>query len=102
MTSYQLTIVSPHGKIFDDKIEALTAPGVEGEVGVLGGHVPMVNALKPGVVKITKEGQEKYFAIASGILEVNKVHQVLLLTNDAQSVSNRDEARERSAILEKK
>jgi len=99
--SYQLTIVSPHGKIFDDQIEGLTAPGVAGELGILGGHIPIVNALKPGVLKITKEGQEKYYAIASGILEVNMEHQVLLLTNDAQSVSNREEGRERSANLEK-
>ena len=99
--NYQLTIVTPSGKIFDDQVEALMVPGVAGELGVLAGHIPMVNALKPGAVKVTQDKQEKFFAIASGILEVNKEHQVLLLTNDAQSVSNREEARERALTLEK-
>ena len=98
--SYQLTIVTPNGKIFDGPVDMLMAPGKAGGFGVLGGHAPMLSALKPGALKVTHQQREDFFGIASGVLEVNQQHQVLILTNAAQSASNLDEAVSRSKEFE--
>ena len=95
MTSYKLFIVTSKGKIFDDTIESLIAPGSEGDLGVLANHAPMVAALKNGVVWLKQNSTQKYFAVSNGILEVNKGNNVLLLTDNALEAPNLEEARQK-------
>ncbi len=83
MRTYQCSIVTPSGKVFDDQIESLTAPGQEGFFGVFAHHTPMISILKKGVIQIKKNTEQKYFAIDSGILEVAKNNQVLILASNA-------------------
>ena len=52
MLTYQLTILTPDGKIFDNPVEELMAPGAAGMFGVLAQHASMVAALNKGVLKI--------------------------------------------------
>ena len=82
MANYQLTVISPQGKIFENKIEFLTAPAAEGSIGILANHAPMVALLGQGPLKIKEsDTQEKKFIINSGVLEVNEQHQVLVLVD---------------------
>ncbi|HLF17858.1 MAG TPA: ATP synthase F1 subunit epsilon [Candidatus Omnitrophota bacterium] len=90
--SYQLTLVTPNGKIFEGPIDALRAPGAMGSFGVLGGHAPIVAALKPGVLKLTQNNQEKFYGIAAGVLEVDQKHNVLILSNAAVDAINEEDA----------
>jgi len=89
---YQLSIITPNGKIFEESISALQAPGVAGGFGILGGHVPMVAALQKGVLKLTQAGQELFFGISAGILEVNHEHNVLILSDSVVESKNLEDA----------
>ena len=83
MNNYRFSIITPGGKIFDDQIESLTAPGVMGSFGVLASHAPMVNLLKKGVLKIKRQDKTEYYKINSGILEVGSKGVVIVLCDEA-------------------
>ncbi|MBI3602747.1 MAG: ATP synthase F1 subunit epsilon [Candidatus Omnitrophica bacterium] len=78
---FQLSIVTPSGKAFEDAVNSLAAPGLMGGFEVYSGHMPILCALKAGVVRIRKEGKEQSLTIDSGVLEVNASHNVLLLAD---------------------
>ena len=60
MATFNLTIVSAERKIFEGEVKQIQATGVEGELGILPGHTPLLTAIKPGIVKFTlKDGNEK-------------------------------------------
>ena len=78
----QLSIVTPAGKYFEDKVESIAVPGLEGGLEVYSGHMAIVCALKSGRVRLRREGRDfKSFSIDSGILEVDPNHHVLLLAD---------------------
>jgi F-type H+-transporting ATPase subunit epsilon len=83
MTSFKLSLITPNGKIFEDSVEAVMAPGIEGFFGVLANHIPMVTLLKEGLLKITQNQNDTSFMISSGILEVNPNNDVVLLCDEA-------------------
>ena len=93
MATYQLLIVTPTGKVFDDKVLSLTAPGALGLFGVLANHAPMLTSLKNGVLKLRQEAGEKFFTLGTGILEVNPKHDVLILADSAAEARNPEEAK---------
>jgi F-type H+-transporting ATPase subunit epsilon len=56
---------------FDGEARSLCAPGQEGEMTILGEHMPLVTTLKPGELVVRLEdGSEKKFPVQSGVLEV--------------------------------
>jgi len=94
MSTYQLTIITPNGSIFDEQITTLRAPGRLGQFGILKNHTPIVIALTNGILKITKNNQDIFYAISKGILEVNSKGETLILCDDAQKANTMDEAKE--------
>ncbi len=99
---FHTAIITPSGKVFDGEISALKAPGTEGEFGILGAHAPLLASLKSGVLKITRSGREVYFAVAPGILEVNREHNVLVLCDRALGAESSAQAKKQSEEFEKK
>ena len=93
MPTYQLSIITPQGKIFDDQIDSLIAPGTEGSFGVLARHAPMASLLTKGILFLKKDGKEIYFAISSGVLEINQQSHVLLLSDYAIQATSPEEAK---------
>lgn len=89
---YQLKIVTPNGKVFDEQITSLSAPGSEGSFGVLSHHIPIIAQLAKGVLKINTDEKYSFFAINSGVLEVNNQHDVLILSDDAIVASSEENA----------
>ncbi len=56
---------------FDGEAESLTVPGVEGEMTILGEHMPLVTTLKEGNLIVRVGGEaEKVFPVKTGVLEV--------------------------------
>ena len=53
MSTFNLTVVSAEYKIFSGSVKSIQASGIEGELGILAGHIPLLTAIKPGIVKIT-------------------------------------------------
>ena len=87
MTTFNLLLVTPKGKILNDKIVSLEASGEEGVFGVLAHHTPFVAKLKKGILRI-KGDSPQAFEIGSGVLEVNDKNEVLVLADEAQPVTS--------------
>ena len=66
----QLEIVTPERLAYSDEVDAVFCPGVEGELGVLPHHAPLLSMLGVGELRIRKGGDEEYFAIAGGFVQV--------------------------------
>ncbi|MEZ5174138.1 MAG: ATP synthase F1 subunit epsilon [Bacteroidia bacterium] len=71
-----LEIITPDKRIFEDEINSVVLPGIDGSFGILKGHAPMISALKKGKVKVTDKSSTRHqFDIEGGVVEVlnNKV-----------------------------
>ncbi|CAN5660127.1 F0F1 ATP synthase subunit epsilon [soil metagenome] len=66
----RLEIVTPEREAYSDDVDAVFCPGIEGELGVLPHHAPLLSTLGLGELRIRKGGQEDYFAIAGGFVQV--------------------------------
>ena len=84
--SFQLSIVSPTGKLFDGTVDSLAIPGIEGGFEVYSHHTPLISALKKGQARLRKDGQVAAYEITGGVLEVTPQHNVLLLADQATAV----------------
>jgi len=82
--AFKLSFITPAGKVLEDTVDSLAAPGLEGGFEVFSGHVPLVAALKQGRIKVRKSGGEEIFTTGSGILEVMPDHNVLVLVDSAE------------------
>jgi F-type H+-transporting ATPase subunit epsilon len=65
-----LEIVTPERLAYSDEVDMVLVPGVEGELGVLPHHTPLVSLLGVGELRIRKGGSEESFAIVGGFLQV--------------------------------
>ena len=90
MPSYSFSVITPSGKVFDQPVESLVAPGFLGLVGVLAGHAPMICETKPGLVKASSEGRTDWIATGNGVLDVRADHVVLLANWAAKGTSEED------------
>ena len=71
MATFNLTVVSAEEKIFSGDVKSIQATGIEGELGVLPGHTPLLTAIKPGIVKLTLEDDnEEVIYVSGGFLDV--------------------------------
>ncbi|MGD8483414.1 MAG: F0F1 ATP synthase subunit epsilon [Thioalkalispiraceae bacterium] len=85
-------IVSAETEIFSGTAEVVVAPAVMGEVGIYPRHTQMLTPLKPGEVRITKQGgEEEAVYVSGGILEVQP-HVVTILSDTAVRAHDLDEA----------
>jgi F-type H+-transporting ATPase subunit epsilon len=75
-----LEIVTPHGVALREEVNEVTAPSVAGEFGVLPGHLPVLAALRTGMVTYHKGSTEHRFVVAPGFVEVAN-DKALLLTD---------------------
>lgn len=85
-------IVSAEKQLFSGLVEMVVAAGSEGDLGILPGHAPLLTGLKPGPVRIVKQGgEEEVFYVNGGFLEVQpKV--VTVLADAASRAHDMDEA----------
>jgi F-type H+-transporting ATPase subunit epsilon len=85
-------IVSAEEEIFSGPAEMVFASGVMGELGILPRHTPLLTKLRPGEVRIrTPEGEELFYYISGGMLEVQP-HVVTVLADTAIRAKDLDEA----------
>ncbi|MEY2544505.1 MAG: F-type H+-transporting ATPase subunit epsilon [Verrucomicrobiota bacterium] len=78
----KLEIVTPEQKIYSEDVDMVTLPGTEGELGVYPKHVPVLTTLKPGELRILKDGRETAMAVGEGFVEI-KPDGVSVLTDMA-------------------
>jgi F-type H+-transporting ATPase subunit epsilon len=71
-----LEIVTPEARVYSDTIDTVVIPTVEGEVGILPGHIPLLTQVEHGELVVTKGGQTQFLAVSGGFAEVegDRVH----------------------------
>jgi F-type H+-transporting ATPase subunit epsilon len=84
-----LEIVTPERLAYSDTVDSVQLPGVEGELGVLPHHAPLVSMLGVGELRIRKGGAEESFAIVGGFLQV-RPDKVVVMAETADMASEID------------
>lgn len=92
----KLEIVTPEAKTFSQDVEMVTLPGTEGEMGIYPMHVPLMTQIVAGEVSIRKGGQEHFFAVGDGFVEIT-ADRVAIMTDMAINADDIDEARAEEA-----
>lgn len=72
MSTFNLAIITPEGKLFDGEAEFVNLPGSEGRFEVLAQHMNLIASLKPGVIELLdSKGSKQSYIVFDGIAEVN-------------------------------
>jgi F-type H+-transporting ATPase subunit epsilon len=88
----QCDIVSAEREIFSGLVEMVITTGSIGEVGIAYGHAPLLTGIKPGPVRLIKQGgTEEIYFVSGGFLEVQPYH-VTVLADTALRADDMDEA----------
>jgi F-type H+-transporting ATPase subunit epsilon len=82
-------LVTPRGTVAHTAADGVTAPGEEGEFQLLAGHVPLLVALRPGVLTIGDKVGSRY-AVSGGYLRVDTTGRVEILVEQAMTGSSVD------------
>ena len=93
MTTMRFEIITAERQVYADDVELVLAPGIEGELGILPNHAPLMTALQPGEILVRKDGEESYLAVSGGFLEVMGNRAVVL----ADACEHSDEIEEERA-----
>ena len=91
-------IVSAEAEIFSGLVEMVIAHGALGDLGIALGHAPLITNLKPGPIRLIKQGGEaEVFYISGGFLEVQP-NMVKVLADTVQRAADLDEASAQEAV----
>ena len=92
-----LEIVTPSETVFSEEVDHVVVPTSSGKIDVLPNHVPIIDRLVAGDIKIEKNGETEFLAVGSGFVEVY-AEKVSLLTDQAINVKETDEDEINQAI----
>ncbi len=95
----QLSVVTPDRDVLGVECDEVVAPGRNGEIGLLPGHIPLITALRPGVLTVVKGGKKSFYAVSSGFAEVD-ADTVTVLTASCEPASAIDVERARKTLSE--
>ncbi|HWB58000.1 MAG TPA: ATP synthase F1 subunit epsilon [Chthoniobacteraceae bacterium] len=107
MATLRLEIVTPEGRAFPAKdaggspdagdVDMVTIPGAEGELGIMPQHAPLLTGIKPGELRVLKNGKETFLAVGEGFVEVTQ-ERVIVFTDMALEGAHIDEAAAQAAF----
>lgn len=93
-----LEIVTPEARVYSDVIETVVIPTVEGEIGILPGHIPLLTQVQAGELRVSKNGRTEYLAVGNGFAEIDG-DKVSVLAESAIDEAKIDEAAVEKAQL---
>ncbi|KQY92090.1 ATP synthase F1 subunit epsilon [Paenibacillus sp. Root52] len=96
MSTFLLEIVTPERLVYSEQVDRISVRGVEGELGILPGHIPMVTPLQIAPIMIKSGKEMKQAAIGGGFIEVRK-DKVVILAESAEFPESIDVDRARAA-----
>ncbi len=94
--SIRCEIVSQDREVFTGEADMVIVPGVQGEMGILPNHAPLLSTLKFGILRVRYQGHEQIFAIAGGVIEVQP-DIITVMADAAENVQEIDIARAEAA-----
>jgi F-type H+-transporting ATPase subunit epsilon len=92
----KLRIVTPESTFYEEEVDMVTLPAVEGQIGLLPGHIRMMTQMVPGEMIVHKDGRDQFLAVGEGLVEVSS-ERVDILTDMAITAENIDEAKAEEA-----
>lgn len=95
-STFKLDIMTPYRKFFEDEVEMVVVKTIDGEVGVMKGHMPMVLAVDTGNIKILHNGEWKEAVLTEGFMEITQ-SEVVILVDTAEWPHEIDVERARAA-----
>lgn len=96
MATTRLDIVTAERVVFSEEVDAVIAPGVEGQLGILPHHAPLMTTLQPGELRIKKGTDETIMVVSGGFLEV-RPDRIIILADAAERAEEIDAARAEAA-----
>ncbi len=93
-------IVTPEQVVYRSEARMVVAPTIDGEIGIMPLHAPLVSALKPGEIRVIhSDDKVEWFAISGGYVQVHE-DKVIILADQAAASSQIDVERARQALAE--
>ncbi|MFA5881176.1 MAG: F0F1 ATP synthase subunit epsilon [Eubacteriales bacterium] len=89
-------IVTPERVVFSEPVDFVVVPGVEGYLGILPMHAPIVSGINNGIIKVITDGVQTKISTSGGFLEVNK-DKVVILAETAERGDEIDVIRAKAA-----
>ena len=97
MAPMRLEIITAEREVYADDVDIVVAPGVEGQLGILPHHAPLMTALQPGEILIRKDGEPAYLAVTGGFMEV-MANKVTILAEACEYSEEINEERAQAAM----
>jgi len=67
----QLEVVTPTGPVVSEQVDIVTAPGIDGDFGVLANHAPMLSTIKIGALSYKTGSANEFLMVSGGFCEVS-------------------------------
>jgi len=96
VATLRLEVVTAERLVFADEVNGVVAWGVEGQLGILPHHAPLMTMLQPGDLVIKRDNEEEYLALSGGFLEV-RPDKVIILADACERAEEIDIARAEAA-----
>ena len=97
MSTMRLEIVTAERVVYSEEVNILVAPGIDGELGILPHHAPLLTVLKPGEIRVVKDVEETNISVSGGFLEVIG-NKVTILADTAEHAEEIDIQRSEEAL----
>jgi F-type H+-transporting ATPase subunit epsilon len=102
-----LEIVTPEAKVYSDTVDSVVIPAVEGEIGVLPGHIPLLTQVDAGELRVTKGAETQNLVVSGGFAQIegdrvrvlaeNAIHEAKIDENAVETAMRRAEEELRDA-----
>ncbi|MCB0104743.1 MAG: F0F1 ATP synthase subunit epsilon [Caldilineaceae bacterium] len=98
--SILVDIVTPERQLLSRQVDMVTLPGIDGQMGILGGHVPLLTTLDIGEIVLHEGNETDFIAVSGGVVEV-RPNKVTIMADTAEhaeeiDVDRAEAARERA------
>jgi len=93
MATLRLDLVTAEKMVYSDDVDMVIAWGLEGQLGILPHHAPLMTMLQPGELIIKKDNKETYLAVSGGFIEV-RPDKVIVLADACERAEEIDIAKD--------
>ena len=96
MSKIRFEIVTAERVVYSEDVDVVVAPGIQGQLGILPHHAPLMTILQPGELMVRKGTEEQSMFVSGGFLEV-RGDKVVVLADAAEPADEIDTARAEAA-----
>ncbi|MGL4980318.1 MAG: ATP synthase F1 subunit epsilon [Fusobacteriaceae bacterium] len=98
MSTFKLKLVNSERILLEEEAEFIMVRTTVGDMGILPNHSPFVSGLAVGEMKIRAKGQEDYYFVSGGFLEISKNNVVTILADEAMNSREIDMERAKKEV----